>query len=129
MICKFAKKFPSGSETNFRSKILNGIKLTTIRDSDKWKPGTPIEFVEVDENKEGQFTTGICIEACSIMIEPNIKMVTIGAFAGEGYIAKSFRDGEIEEIAKDDGFDSVDDFWIYFNEDFKGQIISWKLDK
>lgn len=129
MIYKFAKKFPSGSETNFRSKILNGIKLTTIRDSDKWKPGTPIEFVEVDENKEEQFATGVCMEACLIMIEPNIKMVTIGAFTDEGYITRSFKSEGIEEIAKDDGFDSVDDFWEYFNEDFKGQIISWRLVK
>jgi len=30
---------------------------------------------------------------------------------------------ELEQLAKNDGFNSVEDFWNWFTEDFKGQII------
>lgn len=32
---------------------------------------------------------------------------------------------EVEQLAKNDGFDSVEDFFAYFNNDFKGKIIHW----
>lgn len=32
---------------------------------------------------------------------------------------------EVETLAINDGFDSVEDFFAYFSEDFKGKIIHW----
>ena len=32
---------------------------------------------------------------------------------------------EIEKLSKNDGFDSVKDFFDYFNKNFKGKIIHW----
>ena len=32
---------------------------------------------------------------------------------------------QIEQLAKNDGFDSVQDFFNWFNEDFNGRIIHW----
>jgi hypothetical protein len=32
---------------------------------------------------------------------------------------------EIFELAKNDGFDSIEDFFNYFNQDFTGKIIHW----
>lgn len=39
----------------------------------------------------------------------------------ESYIGRD----EIEIISKNDGFDSVEDFFEYFNKNFKGKIIHW----
>lgn len=33
--------------------------------------------------------------------------------------------GEMLLFAKNDGFDTIEDFFAYFNEDFKGKIIHW----
>ena len=33
--------------------------------------------------------------------------------------------GRMEEFAQQDGFDTVTEFFEYFNEDFKGKIIHW----
>jgi len=32
---------------------------------------------------------------------------------------------QVENLAINDGFDSVDDFWAFFNKDFMGKIIHW----
>jgi hypothetical protein len=32
---------------------------------------------------------------------------------------------EVQEFAYNDGFDRVDDFEVWFNEDFYGKIIHW----
>ena len=32
---------------------------------------------------------------------------------------------EIEQLAQNDGFDTIEDFFAYFNDDFKGKIIHW----
>ena len=34
-------------------------------------------------------------------------------------------DPVIEALVQNDGFDSADDFFSYFNKDFKGKIIHW----
>lgn len=33
--------------------------------------------------------------------------------------------GEIEQLSQNDGFDTVDEFFEYFNEDFTGKLIHW----
>ena len=128
MILGFKTKFPWGEPTNFPEKILTSKKLTTIRKGDRWKPGMKIHFATGVRTKEyNQFAEGICIDASDILIEPKIKQVTIGALTLEGYIEHSFRGESLESIAIDDGFDSVEDFWKFFDNDFEGQIISWRL--
>ncbi len=32
---------------------------------------------------------------------------------------------EMNQLALNDGFDNVQDFFVYFNEDFTGKIIHW----
>jgi hypothetical protein len=128
MILGFKTKFPWGETTNFRVRILAGIKKTTIRKGNRWKPSMKIHFATgVRTKKYNQFAEGICIEACNILIEPTTKVVIISAFTSEGFLSKAFSGEILTSIAIDDGFDSVEDFWKYFNEPFEGQIISWKL--
>jgi hypothetical protein len=33
--------------------------------------------------------------------------------------------GDMLQLAQNDGFDTIEDFFAYFNEDFKGKIIHW----
>lgn len=34
-------------------------------------------------------------------------------------------EGKIEKLVRNDGFDSVEDFFDWFNKDFEGKIIHW----
>jgi hypothetical protein len=38
---------------------------------------------------------------------------------------KGYGDEEMIRLARNDGFDSVEDFFSFFPEDFKGKIIHW----
>jgi len=39
--------------------------------------------------------------------------------------SRKLSDDEICELARNDGFDSLDDFKKYFNGEFEGQIVHW----
>lgn len=41
------------------------------------------------------------------------------------YVWTRLTDEVVKELARNDGFNSVDDFFKYFNEDFTGSIIHW----
>ena len=32
---------------------------------------------------------------------------------------------DMEKLAKNDGFETMDDFWTFFNEAYQGMIIHW----
>jgi ribonuclease HIII len=38
---------------------------------------------------------------------------------------KRLNDKEIETLAQNDGFNTIYDFFAYFNEDFTGKLIHW----
>lgn len=59
--------------------------------------GTPLVYIEIDKR---------CFDTYNVMDK-------ISAFKN------------IEKLAQNDGFDSVEDFLNYFNGDFKGKIIHW----
>jgi hypothetical protein len=129
MILGFKTMFPWGEPTNFKDKILKGVKKTTIRKRINWRVGDEIQFCAFDDSELiEQFATGKVKISGNIIIQPSIKMITIGGFTNDGYKLRSLLDENIELISKDDGFDSVDDFWKYFDKPLQGQIISWKLD-
>lgn len=128
MILGFKTIFPWGKPTNFPDKIKARLKKTTIRKGNRWKPGMKIHFATGVRTKNyNQFASGICKEAFWVLVEPVNKVVLISALTTEGIVAKSLSKEEIASIAIDDGFDSVEDFWKYFNHPFEGQIIFWEL--
>ncbi|MGM8362114.1 hypothetical protein ACSV4D_09390 [Flavobacterium sp. ARAG 55.4] len=104
-------------------------KLHTIRkdEKDRWKKGTMIDFfINCRQKDIFRFAPRIpvvstqkihvfyitdapyCYNEPSIYIDdkilPNDKWLT---------------------LAQNDGFDTIEDFFAYFNEDFKGKIIHW----
>ena len=42
-----------------------------------------------------------------------------------GGSAKTLKPEEIQKLSLNDGFDSCEDFFAWFNEDFSGKIIHW----
>lgn len=123
MILNFLKGYSVDGQrrpTSFEQKIKQGIKLHTIREdaTNRWKPGVKIHFST--GSRTGQyncFKQGICngVET----IEINYRMVYING--------RHLTTDEIEYLAINDGFDSVDEFWNWFDQytPFTGKIIHW----
>ena len=123
-----------GFKKQFVTKICVGIKIHTIREDShgRWKDGRLIHFATGVRTKNYNcFKKGICY---------NVQDIKILHFNGKQYTKNVFIDGKIkyverehvnsgnefiEQLAKNDGFDSVDDFFRWFNKDFEGKIIQW----
>lgn len=112
-------------------------KLHTIRKDEKnrWKPGTKIDFF-INTRKKDMFRFApvlpvVSVQRISIKHENTYthkKTATI-EIDGNWFAAYNFNKnniyGKLELLIKNDGFNSVEDFFNYFNEDFDGKIIHW----
>ena len=106
--------------TDFEEKIKKGIKLHTVRwdDKDRWKLGMKIHFAtDVRSSRYNCFKEGVCKGTQKIAIEDDAVYV-------DGI---QLTESELTDFAVNDGFDSVSDFWDWFNQyqPFKGKIIHW----
>ncbi len=117
-------------------------KLHTIREDkkDRWKPGVMIDFF-INARQKNMFRFAPRIPVVStqeIRIKytessSNTPLIYIEVFGKNDYKCldtfnpktkqSSFK--LIEKLAINDGFDSVEDFFAYFNKDFTGKIIHW----
>lgn len=114
-----------GFKPQFVEKILSGSKIHTIREGirSRWREGMKIHFATGVRTKNyKQFKEGICMGTRRIEIEPDSKTVFI--IVNQTGVA-TFNNKGVETLAKNDGFDSVDDFWVWFNQPFSGRIIYW----
>lgn len=109
----------------FLDKILNCSKIHTIRgdESNRWKPGNKIHFATGVRSKQyNQFRSGVCSRVQDI----EIIYGNMSNQFPEIYIDGIYQTTEdVEELAYNDGFDSVDDFRSWFSDDFIGKIIHW----
>jgi len=103
-------------------------KLHTIRkdEKDRWKVGNDIHFV-INNRTKDRFQFAPITKVKSIQ---KIEMVIRG-IKNERPI-NVYVDGQIiglgnglEELALNDGFDSLEEFYNYFKDGFKGKIIHW----
>jgi len=104
-------------------------KIHTIREdkNNRWKPGNQIHFVINNRTKSRyQFAPVVPV----VSIQP-IEIKWIGTEV-HIYIANSDLNQNPElfkqkvlQIAQNDGFDTLEDFFAYFNKDFIGKIIHW----
>ena len=106
-----------------------GIKIHTIRADTKnrWRVGMPIHFVIHNRSpKRFQFAPILPVKAIQeieIDWHEGLPIVFIG---GEHfYMPLVGIDKGMAQLAKNDGFDTVDDFFAYFDSNFKGKIIHW----
>ncbi|TWP23117.1 hypothetical protein ETU10_08455 [Apibacter muscae] len=97
-------------------------KIHTIRQdkSNRWKEGDKIHFV-INNRTANQFEFAPVIQCVRIqkieIIHKHIPMVKIDGQEQSFY--------ELQRLASNDGFDSVEEFFKYFKEDFNGKIIHW----
>lgn len=109
-------------------------KIHTIREDpeNRWKAGNDIHFVVNNRtSRRFQFAPVIkCVSVQEIEIKHEtgwLKLNINGKSFFSGY-THDFHLTDYErmlELARNDGFDSIKDFFAYFNKDFKGKIIHW----
>jgi hypothetical protein len=136
---KIWQSFPEEKTADIFSDYLDGMEMVdydfscdaidmrskthTIREdkSKRWKVGNKIHFVINNRTKKRfQFAPIVNVKSIQqIFITPNSEIFRVNV---DG---KWLDDYEIEKLALNDGFNSVKDFFDWFNEDFVGKIIHW----
>lgn len=136
MILSFKKQFPWGKPTDFEQKILSRTKIHTIREDPhgRWNAGRHIHFATGVRTKHYNcFMESECVSVQAIQIhhyrDENVKsavdVIVDGDLIYSLYGTAVINDERMEQLAKNDGFDSVADFFKFFNKDFQGRIIHW----
>jgi len=125
MILSFKKQF--------KEKILDGTKIHTIREDsrNRWRKRNLIHFAtDVRTPNYDCFKEGKCVSVQRI----HIRWYTAhGACVymdwNEFYYKQSYMPTMVTnrmlELARNDGFESINDFFRWFNKDFDGKIIHW----
>lgn len=100
-------------------------KHHTIREdkNDRWQVGTKIDFF-INCRQKNMFRFAPVLPVVSV------QEIIIKQWNGKPQV---YIDGSpfpmqyllLVELAKNDGFDTIEDFFAYFNQDFKGKIIHW----
>lgn len=132
-----ALSFPKFSQVHLPVEYLiktHKPKRHTIRKGCRWKKGDKIHFQEWEgkpyKSKCIQFAPIVeCVSVQKIEIiwyeyPPDFKpiiAVYIDDAGTNGHLSRT----DIEILAINDGFESVEDFIKYFNSNFEGQIIHW----
>lgn len=149
MVLGFKKKFNNvnpfhGKETKFVEKILLGLpyanwtgydlgikfkdiwrkkgiktpKIHTIRKSNRWSAGRVIHFATGVRTKNYWcFAKHTCVSVQKIKIYRERLVIIDG---------KALSTSAIDQLALNDGFDSTDEFFAWFEkEDFHGYLIHW----
>lgn len=123
---KFYKKFGQYWSSGFHTP-----KFHTIREDIKcrWKAGMNIHFVINSRTKDRfQFAPVVtCVSVQEIFIEHSkFSCLSPMIYIHNGKnLFNPLTYQEMVSLAKNDGFNSLDDFFKYFNKDFKGKLIHW----
>ena len=104
-------------------------KLHTIREDakDRWERGTTIDFF-INNTKPNMFRFAPRIPVVSVQKIEIEKLCDSGIWYQDFIVLVDdvYQNvNDIISIAQNDGFDNVQDFFAYFNEDFKGKLIHW----
>jgi hypothetical protein len=140
MVLSFKEYFPNGKPTLFVSKIIYGAlkdepgiqmptppKIHTIRAGERWKPGDKIHMATGVRTKNYYCFNTLYPELQTVVSVQKIDIQNqFDDRFGVGVDGRALKPVEIEELARNDGFDTVDDFWDWFKyQEFTGQIIHW----
>jgi len=102
-------------------------KLHTIREdsSNRWKVGMDIHMAIRNRSKDRfQFAPIVkCVSTQTIKIQwATIDLVRMAHITIGG---KALSHSQMDDLARNDGFDSTGSFFKWFKEDFEGKIIHW----
>lgn len=121
---------------NFQAKSIVPSKIHTIREDkkDRWKVGNKIDFF-INCRQKDMFRFAPVLPVVSIQ-EIEIIYVLTGKklelqpivfidkkFFYHNLISKDT--SKMMQLSQNDGFDSIGQFFDYFNKNFKGKIIHW----
>lgn len=122
---------------NFIAKDKLPAKLHTMREDekDRWKAGNKIDYF-INCRQKDMFRFAPVLPVVSTqkveirwyeLFDKKMVRVFIDnkSFACVKFDGIMIVTGEMLLFAKNDGFDTIEDFFAYFNEDFKGKIIHW----
>lgn len=128
----------------FVPKILAGTKKQTIREdkTNRWKVGNAIHFATGVRTKNyKQFAFGTVEKIIPIMIQyariykhTDLSNCCIVKVSNTHYASVAlYVDGiwkdlaykQLNQLAIDDGFDTIENFFNWFDKDFDGKIITW----
>jgi hypothetical protein len=111
-------------------------KLHTIREdkNDRWKPGTNIDFF-INCRQPNMFRFAPVLPMVSTQ-EIEIRWIGLSKEMGEMrpwvridgksiYTIDQIDKDKMLQLANNDGFDTIEDFFAYFNQDFTGKLIHW----
>ncbi len=125
-----------GFQERFVEKILSGVKIHTIRDDcfDRWRSDRVMHMATgVRTDHYHQFAEKTCSGVQNIEIQYNkgggVNVFIDGSFF---YYQTSWGlewDQQTKQnmcsLAIADGFNTIAEFFAWFNKDFKGKIIHW----
>jgi uncharacterized protein YqfB (UPF0267 family) len=128
-----------GFKEQFVEPILNGSKIHTIREdaTNRWKAGRVMDMATGVRTKAyNKFTEQICIGIQTIEIKwtvpsnnDTIKNRSVKVFIdGKNISHHWYKDTDeliMDVLAKNDGFETLQDFFGWFSEDFTGKLIHW----
>lgn len=109
----------------FEQPILNNKKKHTLREDihDRWKAGVIMHMATgVRTKKYNCFKEDICKSTQRIEIEH------VSDYLNETIVkidGRKLAEEEIQQLAWNDGFENLVDFWLWFSDGFKGKIIHW----
>lgn len=115
-------------------------KIHTIREDKKerWRPGIKIDFFincrQKDMFRFAPVLPVVSVQKIEIYYFPltTIPVRKVPVVKIDGiiiYDAAGINHRQMYELAINDGFESIEDFFNYFNEDFTGKIIHWTGEK
>ena len=113
-----------GFKTQFVPKILGGSKIHTIREDkmNRWQKGVKIHFATGVRTKNyAQFMEGVCCFNQAVILCPERQEILLG-LNGQMHLLDISKN---LTFAQNDGFDTEQDFWGWFNKPFMGVVIHW----
>lgn len=110
-------------------------KRHTIRKDEKnrWKAGMNIHFV-INNRSKNEFRFAPVVDCRSVQKIEIEYLIDLEIFKSSPLLPRpisvevderTLDANEIQTLAQNDGFDSVEDFFEWFNTDFTGKIIHW----
>ena len=114
-----------GFNMRFKEPILNGSKIHTIREDkhNRWKAGVKMHMATgVRTKKYNQFAEEVCKSV------QRIKIIRTSDYLNETIVeigGRKLTEPEVQQLAWNDGFENLIDFWLWFSEGFEGKIIHW----
>ena len=102
------------------------IKIHTIREdkNERWKVGTKIDFF-INVRQKNMFRFAPVLPVVSTQ-DIEIEYTGSGVYNAWVFInGKLMNEKNLLEFAQNDGFDTIEDFFAYFNKDYTGKIIHW----